>query len=320
MLFNVIWNDKSRYEKLEDYGRKYSVFIDCNGRVKLLKKEILSVLKDKRTLLIILLIVVLPIIDLSLEYKQMNVAYARKHEKEIIARDLMMKKECEKDGSHYVIEWISHPANASFLASNSKGHTSQVMLLWLLPFFVLNMVSDRYISEKRRGYINVMLSRESKTKYYLTKYFVAFLVPFVVIVVSLLVNFILAQIAFRRGYSFLGLEDLFTIKYGKWLYLEGKYPNLIYLLYIVVTSCLAGMCGLITQSLAFISKRYTITYILGFFIWMWLQTTPYNLTYATQPFIEYGFEDFIKSVMLYVGVGLGISLITFIFKVRQDEL
>ena len=35
---------------------------------------------------------------------------------------------------------------------------------------------------------------------------------------------------------------------------------------------------------------------------------------------EYGFEDFIKSVMLYVGVGLGISLITFIFKVRQDEL
>lgn len=33
-----------------------------------------------------------------------------------------------------------------------------------------------------------------------------------------------------------------------------------------------------------------------------------------------GFEDFIKSVLLYVGVGLGISLITFIFKVRQDEL
>ncbi len=33
-----------------------------------------------------------------------------------------------------------------------------------------------------------------------------------------------------------------------------------------------------------------------------------------------GFEDFIKSVLLYVGVGLGISLITFIFKVKQDEL
>ena len=124
--------------------------IDCNGGVKMLKKEILSVLKDKRTLLIILLIVVLPIIDLSLEYKQMNVAYARKHEKEIIARDLMMKKECEKDGSHYVIEWISHPANASFLASNShKGMLHRVLLLWLLPFFVLNMVSDRYISEEK---------------------------------------------------------------------------------------------------------------------------------------------------------------------------
>lgn len=286
----------------------------------MLKKEMLSVLKDKRTLLIILLIVLLPIVDLSIEYRQMNVSYARKHEAEIIARDLMIKKECEKDGSKYFTNWISHPANASFLASNSKGHTSQVMLLWLLPFFVLNMVSDRYISEKKRGYINVMFSRESKSKYYLTKYLVSFLVPFVVIAVSLLVNFILAQIAFRRGYSFLGMEALFNIKYGKWFVLQGKYPNLIYLLYIFVTSCLAGICGMITQSLAFISKRYTITYVLGFFIWMWLQTTPYNLTYATQPFIEYGFEDFIKSVMLYVGVGLGISLITFIFKVRQDEL
>ena len=37
-------------------------------------------------------------------------------------------------------------------------------------------------------------------------------------------------------------------------------------------------------------------------------------------FIEYGFEDFIKSVALYVGTGLLISTVTFIFKVRQDEL
>ena len=58
----------------------------------MLKKEIIGILKDKRTFLIILLVLIIPIIDLSVEYKQMNVAYARKHEKEIIARDLMMKK------------------------------------------------------------------------------------------------------------------------------------------------------------------------------------------------------------------------------------
>ena len=154
----------------------------------------------------------------------------------------------------------------------------------------------------------------------MTKYISSFLIPFCVLAISLLVNFILSQIVFRGGYSFLGIETLFEDKNELWFRLEGKYPNQMYLLYIFVTSVLAGMCGLIMQSLAFISKRYTITYILGFFIWMWLQTTPYNLTYATQPFIEYGFEDFIKSVMLYVGVGLGISLITFIFKVKQDEL
>ena len=286
----------------------------------MLKKEIIGILKDKRTFLIILLVLIIPIIDLSVEYKQMNVTYARKHEKEIIARDLMMKKECEKDGSKYFTNWISHPANASFLARNTQGHASQMLLLWLLPFFVLNMISDRYISEEKRGYVNILLSRGSKKKYYMTKYISSFLIPFCVLAISLLVNFILSQIVFRGGYSFLGIETLFEDKNELWFRLEGKYPNQMYLLYIFVTSVLAGMCGMITQSLAFISKRYTITYILGFFIWMWLQTTPYNLTYATQPFIEYGFEDFIKSVMLYVGVGLGISLITFIFKVRQDEL
>ena len=112
----------------------------------MLKKEIIGILKDKRTFLIILLVLIIPIIDLSVEYKQMNVAYARKHEKEIIARDLMMKKECEKDGAKYFTNWISHPANASFLARNTQGHASQMLLFWLLPFFVLNMISDRYIS------------------------------------------------------------------------------------------------------------------------------------------------------------------------------
>lgn len=95
----------------------------------MLKKEIIGILKDKRTFLIILLVLIIPIIDLSVEYKQMNVAYARKHEKEIIARDLMMKKECEKDGSKYFTNWISHPANASFLARKRACITDAVIMV-----------------------------------------------------------------------------------------------------------------------------------------------------------------------------------------------
>ena len=37
----------------------------------MLKKEIIGILKDKRTFLIILLVLIIPIIDLSVEYKQM---------------------------------------------------------------------------------------------------------------------------------------------------------------------------------------------------------------------------------------------------------
>ena len=286
----------------------------------MLKKEILSILKSKRALLIVLIIFIIPIIDINMASKEMMVSYKRSHKAEIIAMDLRLEKRSKKENFVHISNWITHPAYASFLSRSTHGHSTQIMLLWLLPFMVLNLISDRYIWEKNRGYSNIMLSRDTKKKYILSKYMASFLIPFIVFSLSLLLNFLIAQIIFRTGNSFMGVETSFDIKYGKWFALQGKYPNLIYLLYIFVTSCLAGMCGLITQSLAFISKRYTITYILGFFIWMWLQTTPYNLTYATQPFIEYGFEDFIKSVMLYVGVGLGISLITFIFKVRQDEL
>ena len=35
----------------------------------MLKKEIIGILKDKRTFLIILLVLIIPIIDLSVEYK-----------------------------------------------------------------------------------------------------------------------------------------------------------------------------------------------------------------------------------------------------------
>ena len=286
----------------------------------MLKKEILSILKSKRVLIIVFIIFIIPIIDINMASKEMRVSYKREHKEEILKNEREERIEAKKQGYRFHSSWITHPAYASFLSRSTHGHSTQIMLLWLLPFMVLNLISDRYIWEKNKGYSNIMLSRGTKKKYILSKYMASFLIPFIVFSLSLLLNFIIAQVIFRTGNNFMGIEVLFNIKYGKWFYLEGKYPNLIYLLYIFVTSCLAVMCGLITQSLAFISKRYTITYILGFFIWMWLQTTPYNLTYATQPFIEYGFEDFIKSVMLYVGVGLGISLITFIFKVRQDEL
>ena len=283
----------------------------------MLKKEILSVLKSKRVLIIALIIFLIPIMDINMAAKQLQVSYKRAHKEEILEADRESEIECEKEGGRFISGWLAHPA---FLSRSTQGHTTQIMILWLLPFFVLNLVSDRYIWESKKGYTNIMLSRGSRKKYMLSKYAASFLIPFVVFALSLLLNFVLAQIIFRDGNNFMGLEVLFDDKYEKWFRIEGRYPNLMYLLYVFVTAFLVGMCGLITQSLAFISKRYTITYIVGFFIWMWLQTTPYNLTYATQPFIEYGFEDFIKSVALYVGTGLLISTVTFIFKVRQDEL
>ena len=132
--------------------------------IKMLKKEILSVLKSKRVLIIALIIFLIPIMDINMAAKQLQVSYKRAHKEEILEADRESEIECEKEGGRFISGWLAHPAYASFLSRSTQGHTTQIMILWLLPFFVLNLVSDRYIWESKKGYTNIMLSRGSRKK------------------------------------------------------------------------------------------------------------------------------------------------------------
>ena len=121
----------------------------------MLKKEILSVLKSKRVLIIALIIFLIPIMDINMAAKQLQVSYKRAHKEEILEADRESEIECEKEGGRFISGWLAHPAYASFLSRSTQGHTTQIMILWLLPFFVLNLVSDRYIWESKKGFQGV---------------------------------------------------------------------------------------------------------------------------------------------------------------------
>ena len=74
----------------------------------------------------------------------------------------------------------------------------------------------------------------------------------------------------------------------------------MYLLYVLFTAFLVGMCGLITQSLAFISKEiYYYIYCRIFYMDVASDDAIQFDIYHTA-FIEYGFEDFIKIGLLYM--------------------
>lgn len=281
-------------------------------------KEIISILKTNRAWIFIIIILAIPLVDLFMVSNQEGVWQKRANKQEILEIDAKLKALSEEEGTNFVSGWIIHPAKASYLSGSSHGHLTQTLLIWLMPLFVLNLVSDRYVLEYQKKYMNAILTRASRRKYFISKILTSFLIPFVVFLISLMINFIGAQIIFRDGYNFNGLEVLGTN--GGWFQYMYQYPNRMYLLYLFITAMAAGMCGIITQCIAFVSKKYTITYLVAFFLWMGLIMYKYSVTYLIQPFTEYGLDYFLPAGVILLGITILILTLTYIYKVKSDEL
>ena len=284
----------------------------------MLGKELISILKTHRAWIFIVIILTIPLVDLFMVSNQESVWQKRANKQEILEIDAELKALSKEEGTNFVSGWIIHPAKASYLSGSSHGHLTQMILIWLIPLFVLNLFSDRYVLEYQKKYMNAILTRTSRRKYFISKIGASFLIPFVVFAISLLVNFIGAQIIFKDGYNFNGLEVLGTN--GGWFQYMYQYPNLMYLFYLLITAMAAGVCGILTQCIAFVSKKYTITYLVSFFLWMGLIMYKYSVTYLIQPFTEYGLEYFLPSGLILLGITLFILVVTYVYKVKSDEL
>lgn len=284
----------------------------------MLGKEIVGVLKTKRAWIFILIIIIIPLFDLFMVCQQERVWEKRANKEEILEIDSQLKEICEEEGANFTSNWIVHPAKASYLSGSSGGHLTQTLLIWLMPFFVLNLVSDRYILEYQKGYTNAILTRASKKRYIVNKLFSSFLIPFFVFSISLLLNFIIAQIIFADGYNFNGMEVF--AEEGGWFQYMYKNPNIVYLLYVFITSIVAGTCGIISQCIALVSKKYTVTYLLAFFLWMGLIMIKYSIIYLIQPFTEYGMDYMLRSGGILIVITVLFLVLTYIYKVKKDEL
>lgn len=284
----------------------------------MITKEMLAFFKEKRARIFVILIILIPLWDLILMCGQANVIEVQANKAEYIRIDAELKASSEIDGCIYIPGWLCHPAKASFLSGSTSGHLAQVLLLWLMPLFVLNLCSDRVISEHSRGYLNGVLARSSKRRYYCSKLFASFIIPLVVFLLSFLVNFGLSQIIFFDGDRFGGVE-LFA-EYGGWFAFMYDSPNLAYLIYALATAVAAGLCGVICQCVAFLTKKYVITYLITFFIWMAMVMMDDSITYLMQPFTEYGLDYMIRSGAILLGVTLICIVTVAVAKVKKDEL
>lgn len=272
----------------------------------IIESEVLRILKSKRTIFFICVMLIIPIIDLCIN---INSVYG----------DYFTHREAYKYGlsSHMIMA----PAIASFLSGTSQGHIPQMLLIWVLPLYLMIIYSDSYIQERKVGYNVIIFSQVSRKKIVTTRLSISFLVPFIISFVSMLLNFLLANIVFMGGEDLHGAQFMLgTGDMDSFRELCYNHLNLTYCIYIVVYSIIAGGVGLLCTCISFLIPQYKIAYPVAFLVWMGQVIAPYSITFAIQPFIEYGPEYFIPAIMIFLAILLCTMIIAIKYKVGYDEI
>lgn len=263
----------------------------------------LKKLKNKRSILLIVIVVCVPFIDLVLNWQA---SYA----------DYYFHKAAY---GNVPPSYALHPVAAAFLSGNSIGHLSQMLLLWVLPLFLLLIYSGSVVTEKNKGYLNIIYTKMNKRDYVLNKIGAAFAIGFMVMFISLMLNFGLSNILFSSGSSFGGLETMVGHVHGLFD-LSFRYPSLTYFFYVLSTSFIAGTVSAFSVPMAFVFSSTWALYPVIFFVWLLLIINPYSITYAMQPFIEFGIAYILVALALLLGIVLAGGVAAAVYVRSKDVL
>lgn len=124
-----------------------------------------------------------------------------------------------------------------------------IFLLCTLPY------SWSLFVEKKSGYINQVITRTSRTYYYLSKYLAAFVSGGVIAFVPLVLNFVICAL-FIPAYPMDQLSDLYIAVPQNYLWSHILYdkPIVYVLLYILLSFVFCGLWSTIGVSLSFVLK------------------------------------------------------------------
>lgn len=272
----------------------------------MLSKELNDVIKSTKAKIIFFIIFLIPIIDLLLN---VHMVYS----------DFWLHPEAYPHG--IPMNMVYHPSKAAFLSGSSIGHMPQMLFIWLLPLFLLLIYDDSYIKECRLGYNNIMSTRINNKKIFQTKIITGFIVGFLVVFVSLVCNFLLACICFKGGKSFSGLEILAGLPDTHLiLNMSLQHPIISYSIYIMAFSIIAGLYSAGCVSVSFIVKDYKLLYGICVVVWFLQILSPFSITYAMQPFIEYGLNKIIPAMIILLGVILVTVILGYYMKVKHERI
>lgn len=271
----------------------------------MIKSEFIRAIKSNRTKIMLVFLLVLVSYDLFANWKMIFFDY--------------YQHPASYEGIKPFGKYVMQPCFASFLSASSLGHFAQIIFVWILPVYVLFMYSDNFIAEKHLGYYDVLITKNSRMAVIKSKLITSFLLPFLLLVFVLSINFIMAIIVFKGGTSFMGMEQYYKTFHGI-MYLSMLHPYYAYLIYILVFSCITGLCGVLCTGICMIVPNYLLAYPIAVLIWFGLSNLPWSIMSLTQCYAGYYNNEIYGAAGIYAVLVAAVTIGSVIYKVKSDEL
>lgn len=206
-------------------------------------------------------------------------------------------------------------------------HKQPQTLYMLFPLLASIPYASSYCSEKKSGYLKVMLTRIDRKVYYISKFISVFFSGFITIISILIISLIISMMF----YPMLNPEPItsqFPVAIGnsifKTLFIE--HPMCYILLYIIIDSIFFGLTSLISLAISTITNRIfvaTVSSTIVFYIFAFIMSSLKMYTHSPAVYlIPYQpFEGIkIHVIILHCLVILLLCGAQFIFKEAKKDV
>lgn len=210
------------------------------------------------------------------------------------------------------------PDYAFFLADNSAGRIFQPILLWFLPLYLIAISGEDCIEDYHIGYKNILVSKWSKKKYFISNIIKAFIICFFTIFIALMLDLILIHIIFHNG-THCPLDITYYTE--NYLYtISTLHPTIANICYSLITAFFAGIIGAAGSSLAIVLRNRKLVYPLTFVIWFIPTLFHNSLMIIIQPFSEYDLISLIPTFIFFVTICIMVTILSYMWEVKIAKI
>lgn len=216
----------------------------------------------------------------------------------------------------------NHPTIVSLLANGTWTQYRNIYI-WFMPVFLILAYCEKYITERKKGIVNVYLSKTNKKKFFFSKILSSFIISAVFSGVPLLINLGMNIVLMHNGTGFLGLEEYSKEELGEYLYNSMQHPYSSWFLYFISFILVMGLLGTMCEAFCFIFRDSKLAYIVSLALWMINFATPaICINDAIQPLQpESTIENALFGYMYYLPMVFIPIIIAYIsIVVKKDEL